>query len=221
MDTHSATGLEDSSTDALSNEVVERLSRVLRPCITRWIYSYNVPSWRGQEDDVVEDVLQDMFERLIKQMKKIKEGLAAPITSLDAMSYSIARNCCRDRRRKDQRLRRFPEDNYRLDDLMSRSNWVDPGELAIENMYTEWLFLKLSFKIARFSTKKRTALLIDLSNLMDFQAIPTPLQKAFLENGIKMRDYQGKYPVTPKEKGRHSSLLSGAYKQVRHDAHSF
>jgi DNA-directed RNA polymerase specialized sigma24 family protein len=223
VETQSAPGSEDFSvpTLALTDEVVERLSRVLRPCIKQWVFSYDVPSWTGQEDDVAADLLQDTFEKLWRHLKKIEHGLAAPITSLEAICFVIARRCCLDRRRKDWRLRRFPEENARLDDLLGRTHWVDPVEIAIENMYRAWLFLKVSYIIGRFSPKKREALLIDLAKLMDFEDQLTPLQQGLLAQGIHIHEYLGKKPTTPKAKARHSSLLSGAYKQVSREASAF
>lgn len=221
MDTYSAPGSENSYEYVLCNDVSVRLYSLLRPRVKKWIYDYELPSWRGQEDDVIEDVLQDMFVKLIKQERKIEQGQAESLTSIEALSYVIARNCCRDRWRKDRKLTRFPEDEYKLEEMFSRSNWIDPAEVALDNVYSEWLFLKVSYNIAKFSSKKRKALLIDLAGLMYFDDQLTSLQKALWQQGIQMRDYQGKKPVTPHEKSRHSSLLSLAYKQLKNGSDHF
>jgi DNA-directed RNA polymerase specialized sigma24 family protein len=221
MGTYSASGSENSYTCVLCNDVADRLYSLLRPRVKKWIYDHVLPSWKGQENEVVEDILQDTLERLIKQEKKIEQGQAAPLTSINAMSRAIALNCCKDKWRKDHRVERFPEDEYKLEVMFSRSNWVDPAEVAIDNVYREWLFLKVSYNIAKFSAKKREALLIDLAGLMDFENTLSPLQKALWEQGIQMREYQGKKPVTPGEKSRYSSLLSLAYKKVRNASEPF
>jgi DNA-directed RNA polymerase specialized sigma24 family protein len=212
---------ENSYTCVLCNEVVVRLYSLLRPHVKKWVYDYALPSWRGQEDDVIDDVLQDMFLKLIKQERKIEQGQAEPFDSIEALGYIIARNCCLDRWRKDRKLIRFPEDEYKLEEMISRSNWIDPAEVAVDNVYREWLFLKISYNIGRFSAKKQRALLIDLAGLMYFEEQLTPLQKALWQQGIQIRDYQGKKPVTPHEKSRHSSLLSLAYKQMKNGSDQF
>ncbi len=221
MDTCSASGSESSYKCVLCNDVAERLYSLLRPRVKQWVYGYELPSWQGQEDDVIEDVLQDMFEKLIKHEKKIEQGQVLQFASIEALSYVIARNCCRDRWRKERRLTRFPEDEYKLEEMFSRSNWIDPAEVAIDNVYREWLFLKVSYNIARFSAKKQRTLLIDLAALMYFDDQLTPLQKALRQQGIKMLDYLDKQPVTPEEKSRHSSLLSLAYKQLKNGSDQF
>src|SRR6266700_438492 len=58
-------------------------------------------------------------------------------------------------------------------------------------------------EVAWFPKKTRTALLIDLANRMDFDdAEPTPLQRAFLEVGIRLKDYQGLIPDEPTARSR-------------------
>jgi hypothetical protein len=63
--------------------------------------------------------------------------------------------------------------------------------------------------------KQRIALLIDLANRMDFDVRPTPLQKAFLEVGIRLQDYQQPIPKVPVERSRHASNTSLAYKRIQ------
>ena len=61
----------------------------------------------------------------------------------------------------------------------------------------------------------RTALLIDLANRMAFDAQPTALQKAFLEVGIRLQDYQQPPPKDTVGRSRHASNVSLAYKRTR------
>ena len=89
-------------------------------------------------------------------------------------------------------------------------------EAVDENVYQELLFQLVAHEIARFPDKQRKALLIDLANRMCFDTPPTSLQKAFLEEGIQLQQYQQPLPADPQERGRHVSILSYAYRRVAH-----
>jgi hypothetical protein len=49
---------------------------------------------------------------------------------------------------------------------------------------------------------------------MSFEQLSTPLQKAFLDVGIRLQTYQDMLPITSAEHNRHTSLLAHAYKRV-------
>jgi hypothetical protein len=89
-------------------------------------------------------------------------------------------------------------------------------EAITEHMYQETLLALLAHEIARFPTKQRNALLTDLANLMCFDTQATPLQKAFAEVGVDLRQYQHPLPTNPRERNQHISILSYAYKRVAH-----
>jgi hypothetical protein len=117
-------------------------------------------------------------------------------------------------RRKDQRLTRFPLDERMFVCQVVMSSGSDPSELAINNLFREWLYIKLSQDIVRFPEKQRRALLVDLANLMHFDEEPTPLQQAFLNQKIRLQDFQQPLPINSVERTRHASLLSLALKRV-------
>lgn len=205
---------EPPQCDLRSDSTWQKLSLLLRPLIKRWVYRYRVPSWKGQELDIVEDILQESLFRIFKYAKKAECGEVPPIELLERISIVIAHNCCKDMRRKDQRLTRFPLDEQMFGHQAVRSIGPDASEIAINNLFREWLYIKLSQDIVRFPEKQRRALLVDLANLMHFDEEPTPLQQAFLKQKIRLQDYQQPLPINAVERTRHASLLSFALKRV-------
>jgi DNA-directed RNA polymerase specialized sigma24 family protein len=205
---------EPPQCDLRSDTTWQKLSLLLRPLIKRWVYCSHVPSWKGQELDVVEDILQESLFRIFKYAKKAECGEVPPIELLERISIVIAHNCCKDMRRKDQRLTRFPLDERMFVCQVVMSSWSDPSELAINNLFREWLYIKLSQDIVRFPEKQRRALLVDLANLMHFDEEPTPLQQAFLNQKIRLQDFQQPRPINSVGRSRHASLLSLALKRV-------
>lgn len=75
----------------------------------RVVYTYHVPCWDGQEEDIAEDVAAETMLRLIKRMYQSQQGMAQPIRSLKSMATTIARNYVLDLRRHDCRVVRFSE----------------------------------------------------------------------------------------------------------------
>jgi hypothetical protein len=91
---------------------------------------------------------------------------------------------------------------------------INLSDLATEAVYQEELFTLLAREIALFPGKQRRALYIDLANSMSFEEQPTPLQKAFLNIGIYLEEYQQPRPDDVKERTRFASLLYHAYRRL-------
>jgi DNA-directed RNA polymerase specialized sigma24 family protein len=200
--------------DLCSDGTWQKLSLLLRPRIKRWVYCSHVPSWKGQELDIVEDILQESFFRILKYARKVESGEVSPIESLEHISIVIAHNCCKDMRRKDQRLTRLSPDERMFGCQVVITNQSDASEIALDKVFREWLYIKLSQDIVKFPDKQRRALLIDIANLMHFDERPTPLQQAFLNQKICLQDYQQPLSVNSVERSRHASLVSLAYRRV-------
>src|SRR5712691_9310130 len=168
-----ANSTEPPLCDRRSDTPWQQLSLLLRPLVKRWVYSSHVPSWQGQELDIVDDILQESFERVLKYAKKAEDGEVPPIDSLERISIVIAHNCCKDMRRKDQRLTRLNPDERMSGGHVVMSDCSDASEIALDNLFREWLYVKLSQDIVKFPEKQRKALLIDIANLMHFDVQPT------------------------------------------------
>jgi DNA-directed RNA polymerase specialized sigma24 family protein len=187
----------------------------LGPFVKRLVYSSGISSWRGQEEDLVEDIVQETIVRVFKCIRRIEIGEGTTIISPKGLSIVIARNYYEDLRRRDKHLSRIADDHCSQGSHVVLQDHFDPLELALNNMFLEWLYVKFSLEVAKFSQKQRIALLIDLANRMDFNVEPTPLQKAFLGVGIRLQDYQQPIPKVPVERSRHASNTSLAYKRIQ------
>ena len=205
---------EPPQCDLCSDTTWQKLSLLLRPLIKHWVYCSHVSSWKGQEFDIVEDILQESLFRIFKYAKKAECGEVPPIEMLEHISMVIAHNCCKDMRRKDQRLTRLSPNEQMFGRQVVMSSSAEASEIALDNLFQEWLYIKLSQDIVKFPEKQRRALLIDIANLMHFDKEATPLQQAFLNQKIRLQDYQQSLPMNSVERSRHASLLSVALKRV-------
>lgn len=187
----------------------------LRPFVKRLVFSSGISSWRGQEEDLAEDIVQESIVRVFKCIRRAEIGEGAIIISPKALSIVIARNYYEDLRRRDRRFVRIAADDDLHGTYVILQSYLDPSEVAFNNMFIEWLYVKFSMEAMKFSQKQRIALLIDLANRMDFDVRPTPLQKAFLVVGIRLQDYQQPIPKVPIERSRHASNASLAYKRIQ------
>lgn len=206
----------DSPSDVRFDIAWNELCPRLRSLVRRFVYSFHVQSWCGQEDDIIEDILQETARRIIERQQKAEHGEAPPIQKFERMAIATASNYCKDMRRRDYRLVRLPEGAYSPDvlDIISERDVVDLSEEATERLYQEGLFALLAREIAKFPYKQRKALLIDLANRMSFERKPTLLQKAFLNVGIHLEEYRQPLSESSRERSKCAALLYCAYKRI-------
>ncbi len=204
---HSTNGLDDSPKWA-------ELYPSLRSFAKHLIYSFKVSSWHGQEEDMIEDIVQEAATRILEHIRRAECGDATPIHCLERVIWTVIRNYCIDMSRHDCRLVHTSTSEYANGRCPNLGSQMSIVELAIEHVYEEGLFTLLAREIVELPDKQRTALLIDLANLMQFDGQPTPLQSAFLALGIDLREYQRPLSVNYLERCKHSSLLSLAYKRI-------
>jgi DNA-directed RNA polymerase specialized sigma24 family protein len=199
---------------------VEELWRELYPklyALARHIvYRFRVASWCGQEEDMIDDVVQETIRRILERSQKAERGEAAPIYAVESMMVVVAQNYLKDLRRRDRRVIRLQSENPSRRTIGDEHNQQDIAEVATEKLSDEWLFRRLAREIASFPEKRCMALLTDLANLMCFENESTPLQAAFLAVGIDLQVYQLPFPNDPEARARQRSLLSLAYKCVAH-----
>lgn len=192
----------------------EKLYPLLVSIARYFVYSSNIPSWRGQENDILADIVQETGRRLIEHAQKSARGEVVPIQSLKSMLFAVVRNYCTDLCRHDGRLLRIQPQDATFQACLNRRNLEDPAEAGVENAYQEALFRLIAREIAALPNKQRRAILIDLANRMHFGIRPTPLQQAFLETGVDLQKYKQSLPANPAERSRHNALASYAYKRV-------
>lgn len=200
-----------SECDLDNEQVWADLISALRPRVRHTVYAAHKAYWHGQEEDIVDDIVQETACRIIERIRQIERGEAQPIYTLEGIMAMTARNYCVDLLRRDRRLQH-------LDDSPAtfpvERNEYSQLEMVIDRIYQEELFARLAHEIARFPPKRRRALLIDLAKRMHFDAEPTPLQQAFLAEGIDLQAYRQPRSVDPIERSQQASLTSIAYKQI-------
>ena len=200
--------------DMSSEEDWIRCMNWLHICVRRIVYSAHFPFWRGQEEDIIEDVVQETVRRMLERSQQAERLEAEPVRSFERMCFSIARNYCIDMLRRDGRLQRLSADRSWLEDERSLDNQVNLFEVAIECASQEEVFTRLAQQVAHFPEKRRRALLIDLANRMCFERELTPLQKAFLSVGIDFQEFRQALPSDPANQTKQAALKSLAYKQI-------
>ena len=200
--------------DLYNDTTWQKLYPLLRPLVKHWVYSSGVSSWKGQEDDVVDDIVQEAITRLFQYSQRAERGEVVPIDTIEHMIKVVALNYCRDLKRRERRLLRPSIDEHSYGEPVDSTNIVDPAEIAIDEAFQEWLFERLSQEIVKFPKKQRKALLIDLAHRMHFAVQPSLLQRAFSRRGVKLQDFRHLFPKNPLERSRHAASLSLAYKRV-------
>lgn len=193
-----------------TDELIERLRLLLYPCLRSWVYRANVLCWKGQEYDLVEDLLQIALIKIVTYLAHARR-YAIPIYSLEQLSRVIAKRCFLDLRRRDHRLQHIgPEEN----ELIGREALADPAQQAEENIYEEKVLIDSTRIIATFPPKLRRAILLDLARHSSFTQSPTALQQAFLNVDIDLREYYQQPVGTKTDRNNQAALCSLAYKRL-------
>jgi hypothetical protein len=171
----------------------------------------HVSDWQGQEEDIAWDIVQESMCRAYEYSEKAARGERPPVQSLTALLTTVAKNYCRDLRRREYRLSRDLEHvpQGQADQSASFS------DTAVENVYREQLFGLLARLIAQFPPKQRQALLVDLAERMAFDERPSVLQAAFQAQGIRMEEYRQARPTNEHERNCSAALLTHALKRLR------
>jgi hypothetical protein len=186
----------------------------LRPFIASCIRNFPVPSWQGQESDIIDDIVQESMRKILERIQKAEHGDATPIQSLTQISMTIAYNTYRDYRRRDRHLCHVTE-NSTMERLRTGTT-ESTLEQVTEQIFQEQIFTLIVRDIAHFPTKQKDALLTDLANRMSFSDDEmTPLQHAFYQVGIAIHTYQHPRPTDKAERYRYASILNHAYKRIR------
>jgi len=206
--------IEADPLDCSKEETWNRLYPLLRSIARQCVYTFPLPSWRGQEEDIIQDVIQETARRTFEYTQKAARGEVSPIHSLKALMQVIAQNYCNDLRRHDRWLVRFPQDHRLFDVQTSPNEREHLLEVATENVYREALFAEIAREVIQFPPKQQQALLIDIAKEESTVGQSTVLQKAFLKKGIQLQHYQHLILCNPKERSRQSSLLNHARRRI-------
>lgn len=211
MATHQRVDMEETS---LWLEV----SAALLPLVKKHVRHVALQTHAGQEYDVIQDIIQETIVRTFIQMQKSARGEVPPVLSPLYFAKKVSHNHLLDIARKESRLVR-PTSDVAIQERIMLENWVDTTEDILDDIEKEPLFSLIAQVIVKMPKKRRCALLIDLAMHTAFDERPGPLQRALAKEHINLEMYRNLLPEnqTEREKQRHSSLLSQAYKNVRDD----
>lgn len=190
--------------------IKSRLSRVVK----KWVYSAKVATWRGQREDIVDDIVQEAMTRAWNRYCQGERGELPPVESIEKLCVKIARNCFIDMIRHDQRLLPIVEGaEDRAQDMSGETESL--ADLAEEHVFSGQLFDVVVAEVINFSPKLRAAFLIEVACGIPFEEEQTPLQKAFWHEGVALEAYRHKVPKEGRAHSRHASLVSLAYRRIR------
>ena len=182
--------------------------------VTRWVHSANLPTWKTQREEIIEEIVQETMIKVLKRIRRGESGELSPVYSVEGLCVRVAYNLFIDMVRHDRRL--VPMTSKSRDGVPYEvpDDGKDYSEVAVENVYTAGLFVQVAVAIQAFPPKLRTALIIDLVSRMSFEDEATPLQQALLSAGIDLEQYRSRHSADPVARSRQASLASLGYKKI-------
>ena len=187
----------------------------LRRIVRKWVFAASIPRWRGQENEVVDDIVGEALTRTCERLKLAEEGKAQPIGSIRHFSETTARNHFIDLTRREPRMLCFSQLSDMLEEELSiADNRTGMEDTVVDALYIESLFKLLAQEIELFPKRQRLALLIDLASRTCFDQMPTLLQQAFLHVNVHLEDYQGLRSANEIERHQLASLTYHAYRRL-------
>src|SRR6266516_8030672 len=133
-----------------NEKTLDDLYRFLHPTVSRWVYFSNIPAFHGQENDLIQDIIQETIFRFTLYSQEIY------VFFPERMALVIAKHFFLDLTRKESRMEHsipetFPNEKH------------DFSEEAVNNVYQGQVFTVLAKEIASFPHGQKTALLVDLA----------------------------------------------------------
>lgn len=192
----------------------QTLYRQITAIVTPWVRSANLPTWKTQREDIIDEIVQETMMKVWKRICRGENGELSPVYSVEGLCVRVAYNIFIDMVRRDRRL--VPMASKSGDDAPCDipDEGKDYSEVAVDNVYTAGLFRQVAVAIQAFPSKLRAALISDLVNRMSFRDEATPLQQALLGAGIDLEQYRSRHSADPVARSRQASLASLGYKKV-------
>jgi DNA-directed RNA polymerase specialized sigma24 family protein len=189
----------------------------LRKPVATFVHRYKVPSWIGQEDDIINDIVQETIVRLYKRFLVAPDEILS-IQNIEAFSYTIAQRYCIDLRRKEKRLTHLPQAGNEIE--MYAFNIDDELTKMLEAISIQAILTDAARIIMGIPNKQRRALLTDLARYNDFTNTPTGIEQAFAKAGIQLEEYRLLFPHGQPERSRYNALVSLGYRRLRTGFHA-
>jgi len=181
--------------------------------VSVWVRSANLPMWKAQRDDIIDEIVQETIVRVLKRIRRGESGELSPVYAVEALCLRIAYNFFIDIMRRDRRLvPAIQQDGTEYD--FPEQDEENYTEVALDNVFTAALFRLVVAEIALFSPKLRRAVLVDLTSRMSFQGEATLLQQAFRDAGIDLEQYRCPASSDPAARSRQASLACIGFKKL-------
>jgi DNA-directed RNA polymerase specialized sigma24 family protein len=190
------------------------LYRQLTVIVTRWVRSTNLPTWKAQREDIIDEIVQETMMKVLKRIRRGESGELPPVHSIEGLSLRVAYNIFIDMVRHDRRLVPMASESWNDAPYDVPDDGNDYSEVAVENVYTASLFEQVAMAIQAFPSKLRAALIIDLVSRMSFKGEATLLQQALHNAGVDLEQYRGRRSSDPVARSRQASLASLGYKKI-------
>lgn len=190
----------------------------LLPCVRGWVYHAHLGSWSRQSGEIAEEIAQEAATRAFEYMQNARSNGGASVRHLNAFCRTIAHNIFVDRLREEKRMVHFSDNETLYEACLSGYERADPEEIALDHLMLEEVVVYAARVIASFPAKQRAALLAHLASSADFDAPPSPLERALTETGIQLRDYVRQPSRDAAEGGRQAALLWHACKRLKREA---
>ena len=206
---------EISSEHQVSSDINwHTLYRQLTITVTRWVRSANLPTWKAQQEEIIDEIVQETMMKALKRIRRGESGELSPVYSVEGLCVCVAYNVFIDMVRHDRRF--VPLATESRDDVSNDvpDNGQDYSEVAVDNVYNANLFGQVAVAIQAFPSKLRAALIIDLVSRMSFNGEATPLQQAMLSAGVDLEQYRGRRSSDPVARSRQASLASLGFKKI-------
>jgi DNA-directed RNA polymerase specialized sigma24 family protein len=185
--------------------------------VATFVRRYKIPSWIGQEDDIINDIIQETVVRLYKRFLVSPDEILS-IQNIEAFSYTVAQRYCLDLRRKEKRLTHLPQAGNEIE--MYAFNIDDELTKMLEAISIQAILTDAARIIMAIPNKQRRALLTDLARYNDFTETPTGIEQAFAKAGIRLEEYRHLLPHSQPERSRHNALVSLGYRRLRTGFHA-
>src|SRR2546430_9940389 len=80
------------------------LYRQITVVVTRWVHSANLPTWKAQREEIIDEIVQETMMKVLKRIRRGESGELSPVYSVEGLCVRVAYNIFIDMVRHDRRL---------------------------------------------------------------------------------------------------------------------
>ena len=192
------------------------LYQALIPYVRYWIHSSSVSSWQGQEDDIVEDIVQEVVVRIFYYTQASQETNDSQNVSFERLGLLAARKYCIELEQREELIQRFSTIHACCHDLFHKK----AAKKNEEGILLKKLFDALATTTMSLPSNVRYIVLVDLACRTIDEEFQGELQQAFQRTGIELEDYQRRSPIV-EEITYNKRLLVFGYEYLRERLFSY